>query len=75
MITAVGIGIVIQRCRFCFVRSFRDPFMTGEAVATRAVALSVILSVFGFFAIKWFRGRLADDLHLPSLGSAAWWAE
>ena len=29
--------------------------MTGEAVATRAVALSVILSVFGFFAIKWFR--------------------
>ncbi|BEQ15105.1 YeeE/YedE thiosulfate transporter family protein [Desulfoferula mesophila] len=55
MLTAVGIGIVIQRCRFCFVRSFRDPFMTGEAVATRAVALSVILSVFGFFAIKWFR--------------------
>lgn len=55
MLAAVGIGVVIQRCRFCFVRSFRDPFMTGEAVATRAVALSVILSVLIFFTIKWFR--------------------
>jgi uncharacterized protein len=55
MLATVGIGVVIQRCRFCFVRSFRDPFMTGEAVATRAVALSVILSVLAFFTIKWFR--------------------
>lgn len=55
MLAAVGIGVVIQRCRFCFVRAFRDPFMTGEATATRAVALSIILSVLGFFAIKWFR--------------------
>lgn len=53
MLLAVGIGIVIQRCRFCFVRSFRDVFMTGEGVATRAVGLSIMLSVLGFFLIKW----------------------
>jgi hypothetical protein len=54
MLLAVGIGIVIQRVRFCFVRSFREPFMTGEAGPTRAVALSVMLSVVGFFVIKWW---------------------
>ncbi|MCB2185114.1 MAG: YeeE/YedE family protein [Deltaproteobacteria bacterium] len=49
----IGMGLVIQRCRFCFVRGFRDPFMTGESVATRAVALSVMISVLGFMLIKW----------------------
>jgi uncharacterized membrane protein YedE/YeeE len=53
MLIGAGIGIVIQRVRFCFVRSFRDPFMTGEAVATRAVALSLMLSFVGFMIIKW----------------------
>lgn len=55
MLLAVAIGVVIQRCRFCFVRAFRDPFMTGEAVATKAVAVSVMISVIGFLLIKWTR--------------------
>lgn len=58
MMLALAIGLVIQRCRFCFVRSFRDPFMTGEADATRAVALSVIVSVIGFMIIKWYNADL-----------------
>lgn len=53
MLVAVGIGVVIQRVRFCFVRAFRDPFMTGEVVATRAVALSVMISFAAFMMIKW----------------------
>ncbi len=53
MLIGAGIGLVIQRVRFCFVRAFRDPFMTGEAVATRAVALSVMISFVGFMIIKW----------------------
>jgi hypothetical protein len=53
LLLAAGIGLVIQRVRFCFVRAFRDPFMTGEAVATRAVALSVMISFVGFMIIKW----------------------
>lgn len=55
MLLAAGMGVVIQRCRFCFVRAFRDPFMTGEAVATKAVAVSVMISVIGFMLIKWTR--------------------
>ncbi len=53
LLLAAGLGLVIQRVRFCFVRSFRDPFMTGEAVATRTVALSVMISFVGFMIIKW----------------------
>jgi uncharacterized membrane protein YedE/YeeE len=47
------IGIIMQRTRFCFVRAFRDPFMTGESEATRAVALAVIISTIGFSILKW----------------------
>lgn len=53
LLLAVAIGFVIQRVRFCFVRAFRDPFMTGEAVGTRAVAMSVMISLLGFMIIKW----------------------
>ena len=46
-------GIVMQRTRFCFVRAFREPFMTGEADHTKAVAVAVIISVTGFAILKW----------------------
>ena len=47
------IGILMQRTRFCFVRAFRDPFMTGESESTRAVALAVIIGAVGFSILKW----------------------
>ena len=47
------IGVLMQRTRFCFVRAFRDPFMTGESEATRAVAIAVIISTIGFSILKW----------------------
>lgn len=47
------IGILMQRTRFCFVRAFRDPFMTGESEATRAVAMAVIIGAIGFSILKW----------------------
>jgi hypothetical protein len=31
LLFGAAFGIVLQRCRFCFVRAFRNPFMTGEA--------------------------------------------
>ncbi len=44
----VILGIVNQRTRFCFVRAFREPFMTGEGNMTRAAALALIIAaVFG----------------------------
>ena len=65
------VGIVMQRSRFCFVRAFRDPFMTGDAEATKAVALAVITSVTGFTILKWTDLRSWDVSVLPGfwLGS------
>lgn len=47
------IGLVMQRTRFCFVRAFREPFMTGETEMTKAVILAVIVCTIGFSILKW----------------------
>lgn len=47
------IGLVMQRSRFCFVRAFRCPFMTGEADMVKAVALSLMIYASGSAVIKW----------------------
>jgi len=53
LIFGLMIGIIMQRTRFCFVRAFREPFMTGDGSASKAVALAVIISVIGFSILKW----------------------
>jgi uncharacterized membrane protein YedE/YeeE len=47
------IGLVMHRSRFCFVRAFRDPFMTGEAKMVNAVVISIIIYFAGASVIKW----------------------
>jgi uncharacterized membrane protein YedE/YeeE len=47
------IGVVMHRSRFCFVRAFRDPFMTGEAEMVKAVAVSLMIYGLGSAVIKW----------------------
>jgi uncharacterized membrane protein YedE/YeeE len=47
------IGFVMHRSRFCFVRAFRCPFMTGDAEMVRAVAMSLFIYAFGSMIIKW----------------------
>jgi len=47
------LGIVMQRTRFCFVRAFREPFLTGDTEMTRAVIIAVVISVIGFSILKW----------------------
>ena len=53
LIFGLIIGIIMQRTRFCFVRAFREPFMTGDASATKAVVLAVLIGVVGFSILKW----------------------
>ena len=53
IVFGLTIGIVMQRTRFCFVRAFREPFMTGHADATRAVAIAIVISTAGFTYLKW----------------------
>lgn len=42
------IGITMQRSRFCFAASFRDPIMVGTTSLFRAVILGLMISTVGF---------------------------
>ncbi|MFV2031920.1 MAG: YeeE/YedE thiosulfate transporter family protein [Gammaproteobacteria bacterium] len=59
------LGLVMQRTRFCFVRAFREPFMTGDGEMTKAVILAVVVSVIGFSILKWTDLRDLDALVSP----------
>jgi len=55
------LGIILQRSRFCIVRAFREPFMTGESEAPVAVILSLLIALIGFTIIKYFGiGNIAE---------------
>ncbi|RLJ71325.1 hypothetical protein BCF55_1624 [Hydrogenivirga caldilitoris] len=59
------LGIINQRTRFCFVRAFREPFMTGEGNMTRAAALALIVAaVFGLI-VKF--SPLTNVLEIPDV--------
>ncbi len=46
------LGMILQRSRFCLVRAFREPFLTGDSEMTRAAALSLMVSLIGFAVLK-----------------------
>jgi hypothetical protein len=52
LLFGVAFGVVFQRSRFCLVRAFREPFMTGEADHARAAALALTVSMIGFTILK-----------------------
>jgi uncharacterized protein len=52
LLFGMGFGVVFQRSRFCLVRAFREPFLTGEGDHTRAAALALAVSVLGFSILK-----------------------
>ncbi|MBD3853619.1 MAG: YeeE/YedE family protein [Acidobacteria bacterium] len=47
------IGLIMHRSRFCFVRAFRCPFMTGDAEMVKIVAMSLMIYGMGTAVIKW----------------------
>ncbi|MFO8087066.1 MAG: YeeE/YedE thiosulfate transporter family protein [Bacteroidales bacterium] len=47
-------GLISQRSRFCIVKAFRDPFMTGESQGAVGVMAGLLIGLFGFTAIKVF---------------------
>ena len=67
LLFGAAFGIILQRCRFCFVRAFRDPFMTGEAGIAKAIALSIILGSLGVAVLKWTGVRAGKHLCNPGL--------
>jgi len=64
-------GVVFQRSRFCLVRAFREPFMTGEASHTRAAALALVLSTLGFAILKYTDAKDRSEWVFAAVGAGA----
>ncbi|MCD4665460.1 MAG: YeeE/YedE family protein, partial [Bacteroidales bacterium] len=56
-------GLISQRSRFCIVKAFRDPFMSGESDGSVGVMAGLLVGLLGFTAIKYF-GIGAGDVSL-----------
>ena len=54
IIIGLFMGLICQRSRFCIVKAFRDPFMTGEADGSVGVMAGLVVGLIGFTAIKYF---------------------
>jgi uncharacterized membrane protein YedE/YeeE len=65
LLFGVAFGVVFQRSRFCLVRAFREPFMTGDSEHTRAAALALLVSMVGFSVLKFTDLRFADAWVFP----------
>src|SRR5207248_603356 len=44
LLFGAAFGVIFQRSRFCLVRAFREPFLTGDGEHTRAAALARLLA-------------------------------
>ncbi len=52
--TLIGlmIGVVLQRSRFCIVRTLRETFLTGDSEPTAGLIAGILVGMFGFTIIK-----------------------
>lgn len=58
-------GFVLQKSRFCFTASLRDPFLSGGTALTKAVLVAFAIATVGFTAIKY--GYLVNGLPIPGM--------
>lgn len=56
-------GFILQKSRFCFTASMRDPYLTGSTSITRAVLIAFAVTTIGFTAIKY--GAYIKGLPIP----------
>lgn len=49
----IAFGFVLQKSRFCFTASLRDPVLTGSTSLTRAVIVAFVIATIGFAAIQY----------------------
>ncbi|MCT4633887.1 MAG: YeeE/YedE family protein [Firmicutes bacterium] len=65
-ITGISFGFILQKGRFCFTASMRDPYLTGGTSLTRAVLIAFAITTIGFAAIKY--GYFRNGLPIPGMG-------
>ncbi len=64
-ITGACFGFILQRARFCFTASMRDPYLTGSTSVTRAVLIAFAITSIAFTAIKY--GYFSQGLPVPGM--------
>lgn len=64
-VTGIAFGVILQKGRFCFTASMRDPYLTGGTSLTRAVLIAFAIATVGFAAIKY--GYEAMGLSMPGM--------
>ncbi|HBT47406.1 MAG TPA: transporter [Peptococcaceae bacterium] len=47
-VIGIAFGIILQRSRFCFTASMRDPVLTGSTSLARAVLIAIAVATVGF---------------------------
>jgi uncharacterized protein len=62
-ITGLAFGYILQRSRFCFTASMRDPYLTGSTSVTKTVLTAFAITTIGFAAIKY--GAFIKGLPIP----------
>lgn len=62
-ITGSCFGFILQKTRFCFTASMRDPYLTGSTSITRAVLIAFAFTSIAFTAIKY--GAYVKGLPIP----------
>lgn len=65
-VTGLAFGYILQRSRFCFTASMRDPYLTKSTTLTRAVLMAFAITTIGFTAIKY--GYYQAGLPIPGMG-------
>ncbi len=59
-------GYILQRSRFCFTASLRDPWISGSTAITKAVLIAFAITTIGFTAIKY--GTFINSGYIPGQG-------
>ncbi|MFP4151755.1 MAG: YeeE/YedE thiosulfate transporter family protein [Alkalispirochaeta sp.] len=67
--TGMVFGFVLQRARFCFTASMRDPYLTGSVALPKAVLTALAVTSIGFWAIQY--GAFQAELPIPGQGFVA----
>jgi hypothetical protein len=66
-VIGLAFGYVLQRSRFCFTASLRDPLLTGGTMLSKAVIIALALSSLGYMALQ----MKAAGMGLENLGKEA----
>lgn len=68
-LTGICFGFVLQKSRFCFTASIRDPYLIGGTSLTKAVLIAFAITTIGFTAIKY--GAFINGQPIPGQASVS----